>query len=1144
MVNSASSEPGYAQFSLQPNFKPVDSLFENRLRQFIDNGGQYRELNLPHFYDKDRVDTNTEYINIKVYPVPDIDGKTQRPLFKDINFKKIDWDDANKGYSFGPSWKTFWFKVEWEIPEKWLTEKGNGKDEQEIHFEWDCGNEGLLYTSDGLPLQAFSGGGERIRYNIPKEYRIKGKQLFYLETACNGMFGVGDQGNPDPNRYFGLDKCDLVLPNVTARKLYYDFWIISDAAREFSGQQWQKWTANSICNEIMDTFDPEDVKSLDKCREISKRYLGKDIDSDDVFHVETFKGRIDVFGVGNCHIDTAWLWPFAETKRKIVRSWTTQLKIADEYPEYIFVASQMQQFKWLKEYHPEILKLVHEKFAANQFLPIGGSWVENDTNLPNGESLIRQFVLGQNFQLNEFGVKADIFWLPDTFGYSSQIPQICQTVGIEKFVTQKLSWNNINQFPLSTFNWVGIDGSQVLVHMPPANTYTADANFGDVVRSQQQHKNLRDVPTGLLLYGKGDGGGGPTEEMLEKLRRCRGIANENGLMPTLQLGVTVEDFFDDVLAKSKQGSSLPSWVGEIYLEFHRGTYTTQADIKKYMRKGEIKLHDLEWIATLLSLQEKFDYKYPKKELQALWEDLCLCQFHDVLPGSCIGMVYYEEAKPMLRKLLSKADDLIKEALKALKVGSESNQTSTGLDNLAFLNTLPWTRHEVVKLTKDQVPELFTYGELDSNYSGYAIQKLNDSVLISVNVGADDVKINKLSDIKYHASVKDNKDGTFILSNELIKATITKNGVITSLFDTVNKREVIDTRLTKQTGTGKDSSVVGGNQFVLFDDEPLNFPAWDTELYSLNKFKFLTGGEISIAESGPLKSSLIVKHSISEKSYIKTEISIEGLLDATFTQNNYVKFVSDVTWHETYKFLKVQFPTTIHTAQQANYETQFGITQRPTHFNTSWDVAKFEVCHHKFMDLSEFNYGVSILNDSKYGGAIHGNLIRLSLLRSPKAPDEKADMGDHHFEYAIYPHKHYLGSDTVKLGYNFNHKLEHHTLKSDDLTSFGKLISLESESESLILSQIKRSEHDEDLLIYDNLEAKNKGHKSFVIRVYEALGGYSSGTLKVDLNKLQVTTVYKTNSLEEEDSEIEINKDGEVEIELRGFEIATYKFVLK
>lgn len=1154
---------GYDNINLQPNFKPIDHLYDDRLRQFTDTGGQFHNLNLPKFYDIHR----QEIHDLKSWKVPDdSNGKTQRPLFKDINFDEITWDNIGLGYNFGPSWKTFWVKFTLKIPEEWLKYEA-------LEIDWDLNSEALIYNDKGLPLQAFTGGGQRNLFRIPKEYLTSDEQLFYIEVACNGMFGNGADGEPDPNRYFRLSRAHLVVPNLEARRLFWDFWILGDATREFPGGYWQKYQAADICTQIMNTFNPNDVESIGKCRKLAEQLLGDKINSDEVFHEypNERNKRIDVYGIGNCHIDTAWEWPFAETKRKIVRSWTTQLKLADEYPEYVFVASQMQQFKWLKQYHPEILSKIHEKFATNQFIPLGGTWVENDTNLPNGESLLRQFVLGQRFLLDEFGFQSDIFWLPDTFGYSSQIPQICQLAGIYRFLTQKLSWNNINTFPLSTFNWKGIDGSQLLVHMPPANTYTAAANFGDVVRSLRQHKNLRDVPAGMLLYGHGDGGGGPTEEMIEKLRRCRGLANNSGLIPSVQLGVTVDDFYEHLLEKSDQGRKLPTWSGEIYLEYHRGTYTTQANIKKYMRLGEIKLHDLELIAGLVSIKHGDKYKYPGAEIQSLWEDLCLCQFHDVLPGSCIGMVYYDEAYPMLRKLLKQADKLI---LEALKVDVNSNTTSGG----GVVNTLPWNRYnEIVEVSRKQSPELFEQlikdkvGIRTPKSSQYKHDDDDDDETVKVSVDSVDgvCQINKKVD--YPASVSkirgtngnddDDNDGGFILTNKLLTAKISSNGVITSLFDEVNQREIIDTTATNQTSNGKNSSNVGGNQFILFDDEPLNFPAWDTELYSLEKFQFLNNGKAEILVQDELESSIIVTHEISPNSSIETIISLAGVNKYSSTSsddsdNNFIKFSSTVNWHETYKFLKVQFPTTITTALQANYETQFGITNRSTHWNTTWDIAKFEVAHHKFMDLSEFNYGVSILNNSKYGGAIHGNLIRLSLLRSAKAPDNKADMGIHKFEYAIYPHKGPLGINTVKAGYNFNYKLiqnpySKQTVASSYLSSAIKLKNENHKDGSLILSHIKRGENDIDVSQYKSL---TKNEKSLIVRVYESLGGNNSkGQLIIDDKFLgnKIDKIFKTDGLENELEELKFTKthggSGDVvvtDITLRGFEIATYKILLK
>lgn len=1116
----------YDRTNHQPNFKPVDHLFDDRLRQFTNTGGEFVDLNLPKFYTLE----SREIPNLQSYRVPDVDGKTARPLFKDIDFDNVNWEHIGIGYQFGPSWKSFWVKFEVEIPEDWLKH-------EIIELEWDLSSEAMILNEKGFPLQAFT-GGERNLFRFPDEYRTSQKQTFFIEVACNGMFGNGAGGHPDPNRHFRLNRAHIQIPNMEARRLFWDFWILGDAAREFPGGNWQKYQAADICTKIMDVFDPEDVSSIAKGRKLAETLLGSKVNSELVYdqYANTELKRIDVFGIGNCHIDTAWEWPFAETKRKIVRSWTTQLKLADEYPEYVFVASQMQQFKWLKTYHPETFQKVKEKYATNQFLPIGGSWVENDTNLPNGESLIRQFLLGQRFQHNEFGFYSNIFWLPDTFGYSSQVPQICQLVGISRFLTQKLSWNNINLFPMSTFNWKGIDGTQVLTHMPPANTYTAGANFGDVVRSQHQHKNLRDVPVGLLLFGHGDGGGGPTEEMLEKLRRCRGLANTSGLIPTVHLGKTVDDFYEHVLAKSNNGADLPTWLSEMYLEYHRGTYTTQAKVKKFIRTGEIKLHDLELLAGLVSVASS-KYKYPSKEIKDLWEDLCLCQFHDVIPGSCIGMVYYDEVYPMLTALLEKADKLIDEAITFLT--DSSYEKNVG--DLAFFNTLPWKRSGELIHISNENKELY---ELLQN-TEFSVKHSSDKLLISVSSDEDGLtKLNPVDSLAYPASLLKTRSGKYILSNGLLKATISANGVITSLYDVKNDREVIDSTATKQTaGEGGE---VGGNQFIVFDDEPLNYSAWDTELYSLNKFKFLKGGEITILSNTPLESSILVKHDISAHSSIETIISIQGLDSADDVSNNYIKFSSHVKWHEKYKFLKVQFPTTINSALNANYETQFGITQRPTHWNTSWDVARFEVAHHKFMDLSEYNYGVSILNNCKYGGAIHGNLIRLSLLRSAKSPDDLADMSDDHvFEYAIYPHKGALGADTVKLGWNFNYRIEKALIDpKKQLARLLGAVKLEG-GDSLILSHIKRGENDED--VNDMEHIKSEG-KSLVLRVYESLGGATSGVLKFDTSVLKIAKVFKTNALEDETdpavgAELKVNDKGELPIKLRAFEIATFKVVL-
>lgn len=465
--------------------------------------------------------------------------------------------------------------------------------------------------------------------------------------ACNGMFGNAPGGDsiqpPNPNKYFQLSKADIVVVDLEARALQIDFWIIGDAAREFPEDSWEEHEALQICNNIMDKFIAGNGThdTIVDCRKIAQKYLGEKVDSSSVYDdPET----AIITAIGHCHIDTCWLWPWAETKRKVARSWANQCDLMERYPEHRFACSQAQQFKWLEQLYPPLWDRVKSKIKAGTFQPVGGSWVEHDTNMPSGESLVRQFLYGQRFFESRFGQRCTTFWLPDTFGYSTQLPQLCRLAGMTRFFTQKLSWNNINNFPHTTFNWVSLDGSQVICHMAPAETYTAEAHFGDVKRSVSQHKSMDQDATSLLVFGKGDGGGGPTFQHLEKLRRCRGISDKVGLLPRVKMGDSVDDFFARLEKKAEEGTEFTTWYGELYFELHRGTYTTQANNKRNNRKSEILLHDIEYLATLASIKDvvkgtKESYKYPKEDIDDMWENVLLCQFHDCLPGSSIEMCY-------------------------------------------------------------------------------------------------------------------------------------------------------------------------------------------------------------------------------------------------------------------------------------------------------------------------------------------------------------------------------------------------------------------------------------------------------------------------------------------------------------------------
>lgn len=760
------------------------------------------------------------HVKLSVYDVPDVHS---RPFFKEIVDKEF--RPTKVGESFGPSWSTHWFKVQLTIPKDFLK-----KELLELH--WDANNEGMVYTHDGNPLQGLTGGGERVEWIIPDSFRDDKEHIIYIEMACNGMFGNAPGGDniqpPDPNRQFRLSRAEIVAVNVQARALRMDIWIIGDAAREFPQDSWEQHKAMKVATDIIDAFEVGNQDSVLKGRKIAQEYLGENVDSHKVYESGT---EPLVYGIGNCHIDTCWLWPWAETRRKVARSWSNQCDLLDRYPEHRFATSQAQQYKWLKSDYPYVYNRVKEHIKKGTFQPIGGSWVEHDTNMPSGESLARQFLYGQRFFESEFGQRCKTFWLPDTFGYSAQLPQLCRLAGMQRFFTQKLSWNNINKFPHTTFNWVSLDGSQVICHMCPAETYTAEANFGDVRRSITQHKSMDQDPTSLLVFGKGDGGGGPTWEHLEKLRRCRGMSDKVGLLPRYHAGNSVEDFYDRLEKRIEDGLDLVTWYGELYFELHRGTYTTQANNKRNNRKAEFLLRDVELLATAATLKDS-KYKYPKKEIDDMWESTLLCQFHDCLPGSSIEMCYDDSDKEYA-KVFETGQKIIKDVQKVF--GFSELDRDSG-EELVAINTMPWSRKEIVTIQPGHVGVACGSGTF-LNVKHFKISK------------------------EPAVTVKEIEKDFFVLENEQLRVQV-EGGVITSIYDHQAQREVIPKG-------GK------ANQLVVFDDKPLYWQAWDVEVYHLDSRKVLQSKQTTIVEQNAHRVAVETETQISEESWIKTTISLSA-----------------------------------------------------------------------------------------------------------------------------------------------------------------------------------------------------------------------------------------------------------------------------
>lgn len=1049
-----------------PKYVEYQPLFEKKLNQFLNFNGPYKNDSLGVFMLRDKYEAvekdDSDFIKGSYYQVPynkeDPVDPENRPEWKDLitkcNEQKL-WKNIYRNQPFGPSWTTTWFKIKLHIP-KHLLQKSR---QHKWTFQFDCQNEGLVIVPTEsndktvyMPVTAFSGNNERIEYILDiKDYTEDFDHLFYIECGNNGMFGNGPSEIDPPldNKWFHLLKCDLVLPDWEARGLYYDFMQCKDLALKLPQESFFKHYIRKTCLEIMDIFDSSNRESVSKCREyFTKKLLPKledyNADNDNEFEM--------MYAFGNCHIDLSWLWPFAETKRKVVRSWASQIQLIEQYPEFQFVISQAQSVKWLKDAHPEFFDKI--KQHSSQFLIAGGSWVENDTNLPSGEGLSRQLFFGQRWFYNNFNQNiCKTMWLPDSFGYSGALPQIGKLSQCNYFVTQKLSWNNINKFPHTTFFWQGIDGSEILTHCPPADTYTSDCSVENVLKVVKNGKS-KDIEGGsLYLFGKGDGGGGPTEEQISKLRRMRQIKKKiSSDVPSISMNTsnTPDKFFQNIIELNQGKHNIPSYIGELYLEFHRGTYTTQSIIKRFMRKSEILLVELEQLATYASLVLP-DYKYPYKEINAMWEDILLCQFHDVLPGSAIEMNYKYESKKMLHKALEKSAIIYEEISKKLNA-------------------------------KASFPKCYESSEIP-------------------NIVED----------------ADN----FVMWSDYLTVVISKStGNITSIQNSLNGKEFIDTK------TGKNKR--GANQFVLFDDKPDNWQAWDTEIFNIEDYHYVTNlKSISLDES---KGTVTSVFDLDEGTFVTSTISLDKDL---IKINTKVK-----NWNKENKFLKVEFPVNVHNPV-CTYDIQFGNKKIETVFY------KFEVCHHKYADLSEASKGVSIINDCKYGFATLGNLMKLSLLRSPKRPDAHADMGDHEINYAIYPHIGSLGMNTINKSINFNRvawsslNLEKHFVRVDPIYECDK------DNFNMKISSVKRAEDDCFDSEYSILKKNDNLSSSIVVRVFDPLGGEISGRLSISKD-FKIVKVAPVDNLEmpiETTEEIKIIDECSFDITLRAFEIKLFRIFL-
>jgi len=963
---------------------------------------------------------------------------------------------------WGEAWDSAWFHLQAELPEAWTG--------RPVALRLNLSGENLLFDADGVPVAGLTAYSvlnpdyTKEFFPLPESFRRDGEFDLWLEAAASSNFGV--YLAEDPHRlttrtqgWFAA-KVETMRVGVFHSDLWHlriEFGLLLDYYNALPAEDYRRRRVLGALSAAVDCYADAPANAA-----AARRVLAP------ILATPAQATTLTACGVGHAHLDTGWLWPVSEAIRKSARTFANQLDMMEKYPEYIFGASQPQHYAFVKEHYPKLFEKIRRRVAEGRWELQGGMWVEADCNLISGESMIRQFLHGKNFFRDEFGVEVRNLWLPDVFGYSPALPQIMRKAGCDFFLTQKMSWSQFNRFPFTTFFWKGIDGSEVLTHFPPENTYNASVTPAELIPAQNRFQESDRLAEFLSLYGIGDGGGGPKEAHIE---RARLLADFDGV-PKFRFG-RADEFFDR-LARSEAVTrrQLPSWSGELYLEMHRGTLTTQAQVKRDNRKLEQLLAAVEFLCSMGPLE-----KYPAGELDAAWKKLMINQFHDILPGSSITKVY-ENTHREHAELFQRCRELIDRAALDVSVAEEGT--------LSLLNTLSCEWRHAVELP----PEWADCRISDESGNPVAVQGRRACGTVPPSGVAVWRKEGKQpSDAR--------ADDGLILENNRVRYEFTPEGELRSAVDLETGLETLRPGET-------------GNHLLLYVDRPNTYEAWDIDVFYENEK--ITGPELqgrSRRTIGAVESTLGFEWKIGEESVIRQTVR----LGATSKR---LDFETEVEWRETRRMLRVVFPSAI-AADSAACDIQYGYVRRPVHENTSWDMAKFEVAVHRYVDFSEPGRGTALLSDCKYGCRISRGNLDLCLLRSPKYPDWEADRGCRVFTYSYLPHSGGLTESEVMA--------EAAQLNRAPLLFPDRRITVEPPFRitkgAVSLEVLKRAEKAAHL----------------VIRLVETSGGTGIARLTTALPGVQLV---ETDLLEWRDGETFRFEDGTVELTFRPFEIRTFR----
>lgn len=961
-----------------------------------------------------------------------------------------------------------WFSCECDVP---VCSQG-----EKLYFNMNFGGETII-RFDGEIIGSVSSklhNGWVCRENIPLPEKYEGKHIkIEAESGicCGGFCDDAMAGAKET--YYDAVSSGILRVNKLCEDYYYKVRTLFDSVELI----YDKVIAERIYRAVDESvhvlrfdFTREDfLDSVKPAFDVLNKHLGELPD----YH----PGKVIM--CGHSHIDVAWLWTVKESERKAVRTFANTLELMDEYPEYKFAQSQAVLYDMVKKYAPDIFSRIKEKVKSGQWEVMGNAWVEADTNIASGESLIRQLLYGREFFVREFGIDSDTYWLPDCFGFTWALPQIIKKSGMKNFITAKLCANDTNAFPHSMFKWRSHSGDDVTAYFTRVS-YQGEYDVGRVFECRNGNKQSSIADISFGMFGYGDGGSGSTTDMLE---RAEALKNIPGVPETVNS--SAHEFFDEI---GKKADEFPVYDGELYFENHRGTFTSQAFVKKNNRRGEFALRNAEILSSAAELMGKSDYD--GAELERLWKILLVNQFHDILPGSSIHEVY-ENAREDYAELNGGLEKLINEKLNVL-FSERDPEAFTVVNHL----NVPYTGEVKIKLPGG-------YNSVEYADEQIPCVKLSDKTGDYISFVAE--KIPSLSGRTYRFSKSEHPTKTRVkaeknlLENNILRVEFDNNGEMTSVFDKENDREVL---------------AAVGNTLCIYQDKPIHESAWNLEFdYRMTPYPLKTAESVEVVRSDSVAGELKILRKFN-KSTVTQYISLKK-------DSRQIDFRTAVDWHEREKVLKVNFPVGVRSCSSTS-EIAHGSIQRPTHYNTSYDLAKFETCMHKWVDLSESGYGVSVLNDCKYGFSVHENNIDITLMRAPICPDPTGDIGYNEFTYSLVPHAGtWQEAGISELAYALNNPpaVVYSAVGSHDGEQF-----ISVKRKGVVLDAFKKAQNDD----------------GYILRVFEA---YSSrGKCEIDFCKA-IESVTECN-LMEKDGEALSHCEKSFVFDIKPNEVKTFRIKFK